>query len=279
MSTARNGEVEIFYETFGDPADPTLVLVNGLGSQCINYTVEWCEQFVAEGFQVIRLDNRDVGLSTKLADDDGDYRLADMADDVVAVLDAVGVERAHVMGASLGGMIVQQVAIDHPDRVLTLTSVMSATGEAGFGAASPEALAVLVRPPAHDRDEYIAHHVEAIGIYGSKPEWVDEATTRARAAAAYDRCFCPAGIRRQMAAVMGGRSRDDALRSLEVPTLVLHGSRDTLVDPSGGRHTADVIPGARYHEIDGMGHDYPPAVWPEWVGTWSSFVAEHAPAG
>lgn len=270
MSTARNGDVEIYYETFGDPGAPTLVLVNGLGSQCINYPVAWCEMFAAEGFQVVRLDNRDVGLSSKL--DGQEYGLSDMADDVVAVLDALGVGAAHVLGASLGGMIVQQLAIDHPDRVLTLTSVMSRTGEPGFGDAAPEALALLLGPPASSRDEYIEQHVTAIGVYGSQREWIDDDVTRARAAAAYDRCFCPAGIGRQMKAVLGGSSRDEALRGVRIPALVLHGSRDTLVHPSGGRHTAEVLPRARYVEIEGLGHDYPPASWPRWVDTWSSFV-------
>jgi pimeloyl-ACP methyl ester carboxylesterase len=277
MCTARNGDVEIYYETFGDPSAPTLVLVNGLGSQCINYSTEWCERFVAEGVQVVRMDNRDVGLSSKL--EGVDYDLHDMADDVVAVLDALGVARAHVMGCSLGGMIVQQLAIDHSDRVRTLTSVMSRTGEPGYGESSKEAMAALVRPPAASREEAIEAHVAGIATYGSKREWIDDDLTRARAAAAYDRCFCPAGVGRQMAAVLRGGSRDEQLRTLDVPTLVLHGSRDTLIDPSGGRHTAEVIPGARYHEIEGMGHDYPPAVWPEWVATWSAFVAETAAVG
>src|SRR4051812_21990730 len=142
MSTARNGDVEIYYECFGDPSDPTLVLINGLGSQCINYAVEWCERFVAEGYQVVRFDNRDTGLSSKL--DDVAYTLADMAADVIAVLDAVGVDRAHVMGLSMGGMIVQRLAIDHPERLLSITSVMSRTGEPEYGQSSPEALAVLM---------------------------------------------------------------------------------------------------------------------------------------
>jgi pimeloyl-ACP methyl ester carboxylesterase len=272
MATAKNGDVEIYYETFGDRNHPTLVLVNGLGSQCINFPVAWCERFAGEGFQVVRMDNRDTGLSSKL--DDVEYGLADMAEDVVAVLDDLGVERAHVMGLSLGGMIVQRLAIDHPDRVQTLTSVMSRTGEPGFGDSSPEALALLVTPPAASRDEFIEHHLKALAVYGSKPEWLDDEVSRARAAAAYDRCFCPAGIGRQMGAAMRGGSRDAELAKLDVPTLVLHGSRDCLIDPSGGRHTAEVIPGARFHLIEGMGHDYPPAAWDEWVATWADFVAE-----
>jgi pimeloyl-ACP methyl ester carboxylesterase len=146
LPTARNGEVEIYYESFGDPEDPTLLLANGLGSQCINYAVEWCQLFCEEGFHVVRFDNRDVGLSTKL--DGVDYSLADMADDAIAVLNALGVQRAHVMGCSMGGMIVQRLAIDHAARLLSITSVMSHTGEKGYGESSEAALAFLTSKPA-----------------------------------------------------------------------------------------------------------------------------------
>ena len=273
MALARNGDVEIHYEAFGDADDDALVLVNGLGSQCINFDVRWCERFAAEGYRVIRLDNRDVGLSSKL--EGVEYPLSDMADDVVAVLDAEGIDRAHVLGVSMGGMIVQRLAIEHPDRLLTMTSVMSRTGEPGFGEATPEALALLLGPPATSRDEYVENQVAATRVYGSTPEWIDEGDVRARAAAAYDRCFHPAGLARQVQAVQRDGSRDEALRAVTVPTLVLHGSRDTLIQPSGGRHTAEVVPGARFVEIEGMGHDYPPAVRERWVTTWSAFAAEH----
>jgi pimeloyl-ACP methyl ester carboxylesterase len=277
MSTATNGDVSIYYEAFGDPGQPTLLLINGLGSQCINYATEWCELFAAEGYQVVRFDNRDVGLSSKL-DDNPNYTAADMASDAVAVLDALGVQRAHVMGCSMGGMIAQRLAIHHPDRLLSMTSVMSRTGEPGHGDSSPEALAILMGKPAKSRDEYIERQVAALRVYGSKPEWLDDAFIAARAAAAYDRCFCPTGIARQMTAIGRDGSRADALRSVDVPTLVLHGSRDTLIDPSGGRQTAEVIPGARYVEIDGMGHDYPVAVWSQWVAIWADFARSAVPA-
>lgn len=270
MSTARNGDVEIHYEEFGDPSAPTLLLVNGLGSQCLNYDVAWCQLFCEEGFHVVRYDNRDVGLSTKL--DGTDYALTDMANDAIAVLDAMGVDKAHVMGCSMGGMIVQRLALDHADRLLSLTSVMSRTGEPGYGDSSEEALAFLLAPPAPSRAAYIDRQVAALHVYGSKPEWLDDDVIRARAAAAYDRCFCPEGIGRQMKAVMRDGSRSAGLADLDLPTLVIHGSRDTLISPSGGRRTAEVIPGARYVEIDGMGHDYPPPVWKEWVAVWSEFA-------
>jgi pimeloyl-ACP methyl ester carboxylesterase len=276
MSTARNGEVELYYEAFGDPDDPTLLLINGLGSQCINYAVEWCDMFRAEGLHVIRFDNRDVGLSAKL--DGTDYALADMAADAIAVLDAVGADRAHVMGCSMGGMIVQRLAIDHADRLLSMTSAMSRTGEPGYGDSSEEALSFLMAPPAPSRAAYIDSHVAGLRVYGSKPEWLDEEALRARAGAAYDRCFCPAGVGRQMRAVKHDGSRAGQLPLVDLPALVIHGSRDTLIDPSGGRRTAALIPGARYLEIDGMGHDYPPPVWKEWVTTWSDFVHHRTPA-
>jgi pimeloyl-ACP methyl ester carboxylesterase len=196
-----------------------------------------------------------------------------MAADVLAVLDDLGVDKAHVMGCSLGGMIVQRLAVEHPERLLSMTSVMSRTGEPGYGESAPEALAILTARPAATRDEYIDNHVAAQHVYGSKPEWIDDEWSRERAAAAYDRCFCPAGIARQMGAAMRDGSRAARLREVHVPTLVLHGSRDRLIDPSGGRNTAETIPGARYVEIEGMGHDYPPAVWKQWVSIWAEFAA------
>ena len=270
MSTARNGAVEIYYEEFCDPDAPTLLLVNGLGSQCLNYDVSWCQLFCEEGFHVVRFDNRDVGLSTKL--EGATYALVDMADDAIAVLDAVEVDNAHVMGCSMGGMIVQRLALNHPDRLLSLTSVMSRTGEPGYGESSEEALAFLLAPAAPSRAAYIDRQVAALHVYGSKSEWLDDDAIRARAAAAYNRCFCPEGVGRQMHAIMQDGSRSAELAELDLPALVIHGSRDTLIDPSGGRRTAEVIPGARYVEIDGMGHDYPPPVWKEWVAVWSDFA-------
>ena len=132
---------------------------------------------------------------------------------------------------------------------------------------------MLTAKPATSRDEYIDNHVAAIGIYGSDPAWLDEADLRARAAAAYDRCFCPAGVGRQMMAVFADGPRAEALREVQLPVLVMHGSRDTLIEPSGGQRTAELIPGARYVEIEGMGHDYPPAVWDQWTSTWAEFAA------
>jgi pimeloyl-ACP methyl ester carboxylesterase len=270
MPTAYNGDVELFFEVFGSATDPILLLINGLGSQCINYDEQWCEKFGAQGYRVIRFDNRDTGLSSKL--DERAYALRDMAGDAVAVLDAAKARRAHVMGVSMGGMIAQRLAIDHGDRLLSLTSAMSSTGEPEYGQSSPEARAMVMSKPARTRDEYVDSQIAQRRVYGSKPAWFDEPYLRARAARAFDRCYCPAGIGRQMRAIMSDGDRADALRTLTVPTLVMHGDRDTLIDPSGGRRTAELIPGARYVEIEGMGHDYPVAVWDRWVETWADFV-------
>jgi pimeloyl-ACP methyl ester carboxylesterase len=270
MPIAHHDDVDIYYETFGASTDPTLLLVNGMGSQCINYDEAWCEKFAAQGFRVARFDNRDTGWSSKL--DGRDYSLRDMAADAVAVLDALSVQRAHVMGVSLGGMIVQRLAIDHADRVLSMTSVMSRTGDPDHGQSSPEALEILMAAPAQTREEYVDRQIAGLRIFGSKPEWVDEPYLRARAGLAYDRCYCPEGVRRQMYAVMRDGDRSEALRTVTVPALVMHGDRDTLIDASGGRRTAELIPGARYVEIEGMGHDYPSAVWDRWVDTWTEFV-------
>src|SRR5688572_2759695 len=179
MTYATNGDCSIFHESFGPADRPTLLMVNGLGSQCINYTDAWCEKFVARGFHVIRFDNRDVGLSTHFADapvgERGEaYTLSDMAADAIAVLDANDVDRAHVFGVSMGGMIVQTLAIEHPDRLLSATSVMSHTGETDRQWSTPEAWAHLTRPPATSREEYVAGHAAGLRIWGS-PEFADDA--------------------------------------------------------------------------------------------------------
>ena len=290
MAEARNGDVTIHHEAFGDPADPALLLVNGLGSQCITYRAEWCERFVAEGFFTIRFDNRDVGLSTHLSEVAPDvlgvaaalaegraprvpYLLADMARDAVAVLDALGVERAHVMGLSMGGMIVQQLALDHPHRLRSMTSVMSTTGDPDVGQASGEARSLLFGAPATDRAGAIARSIEGLRVWGS-PGHQDDERTAAVVGEAFDRSFDPAGQARQLMAIMASPSRTEALRQVTVPALVLHGDQDRLVDISGGRRTAEAIPGARFEVLEGMGHDYPPAYWDRWV----RLVTDHARA-
>jgi len=276
MAYAHNGDCTIYYETFGDPADPALLMVNGLGSQCINYKTEWCEMFAAKGLFTIRFDNRDMGLSTHFTDapvgEQGEcYRISDMAADAIAVLDDLGIEAAHIMGLSMGGMIVQTIAIEHPTRVLSMTSVMSHTGEPEYGASDPEALEQLMAPPPTDRESAIQRWIDGLKIWGS-PEFADEARWTKDAELAFERCFDPAGTTRQFMAIRASGNRVDGLRALHVPTLVIHGSKDTLIPPDGGIRTAELILGARFELIEGMGHDYPPQLWERWV----DLVARHA---
>jgi len=267
--TATNGDVAIHYDVFGDAAHPTLLLVNGLGSQCINYKEAWCEMFAAEGFQVVRYDNRDVGLSSHLPD--AAYTVSDMAADGMAVLDALGVQQAHVMGLSMGGMIVQTLAVEHPHRLLSMTSVMSATGEPEFGQSAPEAFAQLTAPPATDRESHVQRWIDGLRIWGS-PEFFDEDRLRADAERSFDRAFTPDGTTRQFFAIRASAPRAHLLREVTVPTLVMHGSADTLITPSGGERTAELIPGARFVLVDGMGHDYPPQLWRWWVDEVTGFI-------
>ena len=268
--------IEIAYETHGDPGDEPLLLVMGLGAQLIAWPIELVDALVDRGFFVIRYDNRDVGLSTKFSDDGLDvmtslmqavqgepvtapYLLSDMAADGMALLDHLGIASAHIVGASMGGMISQAMAIEHPTRVRTLTSIMSTTGDSDVGTPIPEALAVLLGPPGRNREEAIE-----VSVRGSKaiasPALFDEAVARERAEAAYDRCYNPAGTVRQLLAIVASGSRAAGLASLDVPTVVIHGDADPLVTPSGGVRTAELIPGAELIMIEGMGHDLPPAV-------------------
>jgi len=276
VSWAHHGDCEIFYETFGRRTDPALLMVNGLGSQSINYQDAWCEMFAAEGFYVIRFDNRDVGLSTSFADapvgEAGNaYVVSDMAADAVAVLDTEGIDRAHVMGLSMGGMIVQTMAIEHPDRMLSMTSVMSSTGEPEYGQSTPAAFALLTAPPATDLESHVRSWVDGQREWGS-PEFFDETRLRADAERAFERSFRPDGAGRQFMAIRASGPRADELRSVTVPTLVMHGSADTLITPSGGERTAELIPGARFVLLEGMGHDYPPQLWRRWVDEVVGFI-------
>lgn len=276
MADACNGDCEIYYETFGERVHPALLMVNGLGSQSINYQDAWCQKFAERGLYAIRFDNRDVGLSTHFTDapvgPKGEcYLLSDMAADAVAVLDAEGIDRAHIMGLSMGGMIVQTLAIEYPQRVLSMTSVMSNTGEAEYGAPTVNAMRLLTAPPATDRTSYIARGLDGFREWGS-PEFADEERWTAELSRAFDRCFDPGGTTRQFLGIGASPPRADKLRYVQVPTLVIHGDKDTLIDASGGRRTAELIPDARFELIEGMGHDYPPQLWDRWV----DLVATHA---
>lgn len=291
MPLADVNGIELYHEVFGEEGDPPLLLVMGLGRQAIAWDEDFCLALVDRGFRVIRFDNRDVGLSTKIDAPplplerivaafggeplDAPYRLSDMAGDAVGLLDHLGIEAAHVVGASLGGMVAQTMAIQHPERVLSLTSIMSSTGAPGVGTPTPEAAAVLLTPRPESRDEAIEFAVRSEQVIGS-PEEFDESRARARAAAFYDRCFYPPGTARQLVAVLASGDRTEALRRLDVPTLVIHGDRDPLVAPSGGEATADAIPGAELLVLEGMGHDLPPAYWPPIVEAITKLAARAA---
>lgn len=277
MPYASNEDVRIYYEDMGGDADaPTMLLINGLGSQCINYSETWCALLVAHGLRVIRFDNRDVGLSSHVGDrDPGDngawYSISAMVDDALAVLDAVEAQRTHVVGLSMGGMIAQMLAITASERVISLCSVMSSTGEAEHMHRSPAAAAQFGARPPHDLESHCEAWAAGLRVWGS-PEFADEVRWRQEAERSYERSFDPAGSTRQAMAIMTAPPRADALRALDIPTLVVHGSHDTLIGPDAGRRTAELIPNARFELIDGMGHDYPPQLWEQL----STLFADHA---
>lgn len=265
MPTVTANGVDIFHERFGDSRDPTLLLVCGLGAQCTRYEDEFVAAFVDRGLQVVRFDNRDAGLSTHLPPGSS-YTLSDMAADAVGLLDALGVERAHIWGASMGGMIAQTMAIEHPQRLSSLTSVMSTTGEPDVGRADPAVLSDVLRTtePAADTDEAVARAV-AMNLRVGSPGLVDPEEAAVRHRGFVERSYDPEGVMRQAMAVMASGSRAEGLRGVGVPTLVIHGTADPLVDISGGRRTAALVPGAALVEIEGMGHDLPAPFWPAMV--------------
>jgi len=268
---AASGDLSIFYDTFGFADDPPLLLVCGLGSQVLYWREEFCFGLVDRGFFVVRVDNRDGGLSTHLSDG-AKYTLSDMAGDLVAVIDALGLDRAHIAGQSLGGMIAQTAAIEHPTRVQTLTSISSNTGNLEFGQPTEEALAALAAPAPSTREEHIAHNVATRRVWAS-PSWFDEDETRAYYAESYDRAHDPTGSVRQFAAFVDSGSREDALRKLEVPTLVVHGTLDTLIAPDGGARTAELVPNAELLMIEGMGHDLPVEAWQQIISAITAMAA------
>ena len=277
MPNAAVNGIELAYEVHGPDDGEPLVLVMGLGSTLVSWDDEFVAGLVDRGFRVVRFDNRDVGLSTKLdrvqtnmAEQimramageavDAPYDLSDMANDTAGLLDHLGIGSAHVVGASMGGMIAQTLAIEHPDRVRTLTSIMSTTGDLDVGQASAEAAAVLLQRPANDREGAIANALQTWRVIGS-PDHFDPERVRRRAGAAYDRGYHPAGVARQLLAVAASGSRTARLREVAVPTLVIHGELDPLIGVSGGRRTAEAVPGARLLVIEGMAHDLEPVFW------------------
>ena len=269
MSRTQNGEISLYYETFGSEDAPLLLLVNGLGSQCINFKVEFCEKFAASGLRVVRYDNRDVGLSSHLAEG-ADYTVEDMAGDGFAVLDAVGATPAHIAGWSMGGMIVQAMALRDPNRFFSMTSVMSAPGSI-TGERDADVVAAFMAPPATSREEAAERQLAGLRAWGS-PACIDIDRMTADAYAAYDRCWDPGGRQRQARAVASSPSRVEALRSLTVPTLIVHGDADRLVPLEFGRATAAAVPGSRLEVVKGMGHDYPPQYWDQLV----ALISTHA---
>lgn len=262
MPRAQVGDIELEYEVTGS-GDP-LLMIMGLGAQLTAWPDGLRSELAARGFQVIVFDNRDVGLSTKL--DDGEpYTLWDMADDASGLLDHLGIDAAHVVGASMGGMIAQCFAIRHTARVRTLTSIMSTTGDPSVGAPTPEAMERLLLPPKEGRDGQIDQAVETTRVIWGDAEVFpfDESAIRERAEATYDRCFHPMGRLRHLQAIQATGDRTAELRDLRIPTLVVHGDADPLVTHSGGVATANAIPGAELLTIAGMGHSLPEPTWPE----------------
>lgn len=288
---AKANGIELCWDSFGNAADPSLLLIMGLASQMIAWDEEFCARLARRGYRVLRFDNRDVGRSTRFTEagipDVGaammaalrgesvpavPYTLEDMADDAVGLLDTLGIDRAHVVGASMGGAIAQTMAIRNPARLRTLTSIMATTGAPDLPPPTPEAMAVLFKPVPADLAAYVESYAQTWKVLraGSFPE--DEALDAARAQRLYARGLNPAGVSRQLAAIFASGSRREALRAVQVPTLVIHGEADPLVPLACGVDTANAVPGARIETIPGMGHAFPRSVWPRVIDA----IAAHA---
>ena len=289
FTSTDNRQIELEYDHFGNPTDPALLLIMGFTAQMVAWDEEFCTQLADRGHFVIRFDNRDCGLSTKLhgvpSNSDAvimaammetemppvPYTLSDMAADAMKVLDHLNIERAHIMGASMGGMIAQTVAIEHPHRVKTLISVMSQPGELTVGQPTQEAMELIVTPAPSDRDEYIAF-APKWQLWQSKKYRSDELSIKA-AIRDFDRSNYPEGGPRQMAAIYASGSRAEGLQKLQVPTLVIHGTDDQLITPSGGERTAELIPNSTLLMVDDMGHDMPQPLWPFYLDAISKHTA------
>jgi len=280
--------LSLCYQTFGAPTDPALVLVMGLGAQMVWWEVELCERLAARGYWVVRFDNRDIGKSSYISAPPPDlarvfagleplkapYSLDDMAADTVGLMDALGIAKAHVVGASMGGMIAQLVTIQNPERVLTLTSIMSNTGERNLPPPKPEVWAAMIAPPPLTVEAYVAANIRMAELLRGYADAAEDADARTRATRAAARGLNPPGGIRQMAAVGAAPSRTEALAKLKTPTLVIHGVDDPLVSVEAGKATARAIPGAKLLLLDRMGHTLPRALWPQLVDA----IAEHARA-
>lgn len=282
--------IELCYDTFGDPQAPPLLMIMGLASQMIAWDDEFCAQIAARGYRVIRFDNRDVGLSTRFTEAgvpdvlaafmavmqgkpiNAPYLLRDMADDAVGLLDSLGIDKAHVVGASMGGAVGQTLAIHHAPRLLTLTSIMATTGAPGLPPATPEALAVLFKPTPADQAAYFASYVQTWKVLRAGSFPLDEARDLARAGQIFARGLNPAGAARQLTAILAAGSRKEALAAVKLPTLVIHGDADPLVPLACGIDTAETVPGAKLLVLKGMGHAMPISMWPQIIDA----IAAHA---
>ncbi len=272
--------IEIAYQEVGDPDAAPLMMVMGLGTQMLGWDEEFCGLLAERGFRVVRFDNRDIGHSTMLESagvpsrldlfvgrrENAAYLLSDMANDTIGLMDQLGIESAHVVGASMGGMIGQTLAIEHVERVRSLVSIMSTTGSRRVGTPTLKAFGALLAKAPSGRDEYIERIVKTFKVIGSPAYPMDEPRFRELAGRLYDRSHNPKGVLRQMHAIGASGDRTAALRKLQLPVTVIHGTRDPLVRPSGGRATARAIPGARLRIVEGMGHDLPRALWPTFIG-------------
>ena len=290
MPRASANGIELEYQTFGDPGDQPLVLIAGLATQMISWQEPFCELLASGGFFVIRFDNRDVGLSTWMesagppdisaafrGEGHPAYQLDDMADDVAGLLDSLGLPAAHFVGASMGGFIAQLVAINHPERVLSLTSIMSGPGGSDEVAPTPEGAAVLMTAPPATREERIELAMTIHRTLAGAGDQLDDAVERARAERAVDRAYYPLGVARQLVAILGAGSRLERLKLVRVPTLVVHGTDDVLVPIENGRRVAAAVPGARFLEVQGMGHDIPERVWSELADAIEKLTQQSAP--
>ena len=293
MPSARCNGVDVAYEEIGPKDGRPVLLIMGLGVSLVFWEDGFCERLVESGHRVIRFDNRDVGRSTKLdalgmpnvmqamaalmsgQPITAPYLLTDMARDTIGLLDALGIERAHVVGASMGGMIAQTLAIEYPQRLSSMTSIMSTTGDPALPQAQPEAMAALLTPPPAERSAYVDHAVPVWKTIGSPGFPFDETRVRARAAAHFDRGYHPPGVARQLVAILASGDRTPALRSVRVPSLVIHGADDPLVPAACGKATAAAMPVAELVMIDGMGHDMPPETWPQIAGAIRSLTAKN----
>jgi pimeloyl-ACP methyl ester carboxylesterase len=282
--------IELVYDTFGPPAAPPVLLIMGLGAQMIDWKDEFCAQLAGRGFRVIRFDNRDVGHSTIFKDAgspdvdamveaigrgetvEAPYLLSDLVADTVGLLDAIGVEKAHVVGLSMGGMIAQLMAAGHPDRVLTLTSIMSSSGEPGYPTSTPKAWACLTAPLETELEPFIEQYIAKWRVYAGPAYPIDPSVANDHAARLFERGVHPAGRNRQMAAILASGSRREALASVRCPALVIHGDSDPVVPIEAGLATANFIDGAEVLVFEGMGHDLAKGLWPEVVDA----IARHA---